>query len=157
MPEHIADHLGQSLADLVAESQALRVDVHSAEAARRRTGRINLGVLGLLVLFSAALLAVGWQNNRLSHQVAATNATLADCTLAGGKCYEQSKARTGDAIAAILHAEVAAVECARLWPGESGPELDRKLEACVAERLARYSGPTPAPQPTPAPSVSPSR
>jgi hypothetical protein len=95
MPDQIADHLGKSLADLVAESQALRGDIHNAEQARRRASRVNLGLTMLLVAFVVALLAVGWQNNRLSHQVAATNATLADCTVTGGKCYEEGKARTG--------------------------------------------------------------
>jgi hypothetical protein len=157
MPDQIADHLGKSLADLVAESQALRGDIHNAEQARRRASRVNLGLTMLLVAFVVALLAVGWQNNRLSHQVAATNATLADCTVTGGKCYEEGKARTGAAITAVLHAEVAAVECARLWPGESGPELNRKLEACVDARLAEYNRQAATPTPAPAPSPSPSR
>lgn len=157
MPEQIAAELGKSLADLIKESQALRGDIHSAEAARRRANTINLGLLGLLGLFLVALLVIGYQNNQLSHQVAATNATMADCTAPGGTCYEQGKARTGEAIVAVLHAEVAAVECARLWPGESGPALDRKLEACVNERLAKYSQPQPTSAPTPAPSVEPTR
>lgn len=155
MPDHIAAELGKSLAALITESQALRGDIHQAEQARRRASVVNLAVLALLVAFVVALLAVGWQNNRLSQQVAATNATLADCTAPGGKCYEQGRTRTGEAIAAVLHAEVAAIQCARLWPGESGPELDRKLEACVAERLARYVGQ--GSQPTPQPTVSPGR
>lgn len=129
--------LQQSLADLIRESQALRVDVHTAEAARKRANHINLGVLGLLILFVALLVGIGWQGN-------VTNQRIADCTTAGGDCYEEGRKRTAAAIGDIIKVSIYMAECARLYPGEAGPEYDRKLEACVYGRLA---------QPTAAPSV----
>jgi hypothetical protein len=147
--ELLAASLRDSLADVVDESRALRGDIHSAERARRRSNRINLGVLGVLITLVALLLAVTWQNNRLAHQVSETNTRIADCTTAGGKCYEDGRARTGAAISDIIRAQVFVAECARLWPGESGPAFDRKMEACVAERLAAASA---RPSPSPAPS-----
>lgn len=138
--------LRKSLTDLIAESQALRTDVHSAEEARRRASQINLALLGLLILFVGLLGVMVWQNNELAHQVAKTNATMADCTTPGGKCYQQGTARTGQAIQEILKASVYMAECSRMFPGESGPAFDAKLEACVNEKLRKArEAPTPTP------------
>jgi hypothetical protein len=142
----VADLHGE-LAALIDEAQALRTDVRSAEQARRRASQINLGVLILLIIFVGLLMAVTWQNNRLSHEVAKGNARIADCTTAGGKCYDDGKKRTGSAIGDIIRAEIFMAECARQWPGESGPTFDRKLEACVAQRLTNANA-TPAPTPS---------
>jgi hypothetical protein len=127
--------LRQSLADLIDESQALRTDVHAAEKARKRTGQISLAVLGLLVIFVGLMMAVTWQTNQVAHQVNQTNRRMADCTTPGGACYEEGRKRTGQAISDIIRAEVYMAECARLYPGDSGPAFDRKLEACVSGRL----------------------
>jgi hypothetical protein len=148
--------LGRSLSDLVAESQALRSDVQVAEQARRRATVVNLALLGLLVLFVALLGAVSWQNNRLIEQVEKTNSTMADCTTPGGRCYEEGSRRTSGAINDIVWASVYMAQCSRLYPGEVGPAYDRKLEACVTERLqqaaeGRQNQPppsTPSPSPT---------
>lgn len=147
--------LRESLADLIKESQALRTDVHSAEQARRRATAVNLGLLGLLALFVGLLLVVSWQNNRLIEKVDKTNSLMADCTTPGGKCYEDGRRRTSAAISDIVWASVYMSQCARLYPDESGPLYDRKLEACVTKRLqdAREGQPVP---PSPAPTVSPS-
>lgn len=141
--------LHESLSALIAESQSLRADVHTAEVARRRNALVNMGVLLMLALFVLLVLTVSLQNNQLSRQVRDANARVVDCTTAGGNCYEQGKARTGAAITAILRADIYVAECARLYPGESGPAFDAKMEACVEAKLA-------AP-PRPAPSASPTR
>lgn len=147
-PEPTEDEaaLNSTLADLIAESRTLRTDVHAAEAARRLASHVNLALLGLVGVLVALLLVVTWQGSQ-------TNARIADCTTAGGKCYEDSRARTGAAIADLIRAETFVAECARLYPGEAGPAFDRKMEACVANRLAV----TVQPSPSPAPSVTPSR
>lgn len=148
--------LRTSLTDLIKESQALRTDVHSAEAARRKATAVNLGLLALLVLFVGLLIVVTWQNNRLVEKVDNTNSTMADCTTPGGKCYEDGRRRTGAAIGDIVWASVYMNQCARLYPDESGPSYDRKLEACVTKRLQEAAqGRQPA-SPSPAPTVSPS-
>lgn len=144
--------LSDSLASLMAESRALRTDVRTAEAARRRASHISAGVLGLLVIFIGLLLAVTWQNNQLAHQVNRTNKVMVDCTTPGGSCYKEGEVRTGKAIGDIIRAEVFMAECARLYPDEAGPAYDKKLEACVMERL-KTQALTPGP---PTPSTSPS-
>lgn len=140
--------LRSSLADLIAESQALRKDVKTAEDARRRATAVNLALMGLLTLFVGLLLVVGYQNNQVIHKVNVTNQQLADCTTPGGKCYQQGQVRTGQAISDVIRAEIFMAQCARLYPNESGDAYDRKLEACVFARLA---GPTGRPTPTPTP------
>ncbi len=142
--------LRQSLTALIEESQALRGDVHTAEAARRRANHINFGVLGVLVIFVMMLMGLVYQNNQLSTQVADTNKRMADCTTPGGTCYAEGNERTGRAINDIVRASVFMSQCARLWPGESGPEYDKKLETCVAQRLAANDG---APPTAPGPVV----
>jgi len=154
--------LRSSLSALIEESKALRTDVHGAEAARKRANVINLGVLLLLASFVGLLLLLNWQNNQLAHQVNQTNKQIADCTTAGGKCYQQGSQRTGTAIGDIIRAELYMAECSRMYPGEAGPGYDRKLEACVYGRLLAASKardqasatPTPSPVPSPVPSVS---
>jgi len=158
---HVAA-LRRSLADLIEESQALRVDVHSAENARRKANRINLALLALLVLFVIMLVGVTVQNNSLAHEVAKTNRTLADCLDPAGDCYKLGNQRTGSAIQDIIRAEIFMAECARLYPNGSGPEFDRKLEACVFERLAgpglrSHTNPMPTPGASPAPTPTATR
>ncbi len=129
---------------------ALRADVHAAEQARKKANRLNTFLLVIAVVLVAVVAIVGWQNNRLANQVRDTNAHIADCTTVGGKCYEEGRGRTGEAITAVVRISVLVSQCGRLYPGESGAEYDRKLEACVYQRL------TPAPS-TPAPVPSPVR
>jgi hypothetical protein len=80
---------------------------------------------------------------------------MADCTTPGGKCYEDGRSRTGNAISDILKVNLYMAECARLKPGESGPGFDAFLERCVGDKLASSHAsdatPTPAPVPTPEP------
>lgn len=132
--------LQKELRDVVAEARALRADVQTAEQARRRANHINLAVLGLVVVFVLMLVGVGWQ-------ATTTNRQIADCTTPGGNCYEDGRARTSGAIVALTRISVYVSQCGRLYPGESGPEYDAKLERCVAEKLA-------AAQPSSPPSVS---
>lgn len=148
--------LSTSLTELLKESQALRSDVHAAESARRRAGRAILALLILLALFVALVGVVTWQNNQLTQKVTETNERMADCTTPGGRCYEEGTHRTSSAIGDIILASIYMSECARLFPGEVGPQYDRKLEACVYERLERAAEErrdqpppsTPSPSPT---------
>jgi hypothetical protein len=149
-----AESLRESLASLIAESQALRSDVHGAELARKRANQINLGVLAVLALFVGLLVAIGWQNNQVIQRVDETNDRVASCTTPGGTCYEQGRARTSGAISAVVQISIFVSQCGRLYPGESGPAYDAKLQQCVMDRLAQAQAqPTPA---LPAPSTSPS-
>ncbi len=142
--------LRTSLAALIAESQALRGDVHTAEAARKRANQINSALLGLLVLFVALLIAIGWQGNLAIKQSRETNQRIADCSTPGGTCYEEGRVRTDGAISAVVRISIFVSQCGRLWPGESGPDYDAKLYRCVMERLAQAQQlpPTTPPPPT---------
>jgi len=150
--------LARSLSALIVESQALRTDVKANEQARKRENQINLGVLLMLSLFVLVVLVIAWQNNSITRQVHDTNDRITSCTVPGGRCYEESKARTGDAINAIIATQVAALECARNLPGLTGDEYNRRLEACVYERVQALSAkppvtvvPTPSASPNPTP------
>lgn len=155
VPPSVA-HLRQSLTDLIAESQALRSDVHRAEAARRRITVISLALIAAMIVPLVILLVLVVQNNGISREVHDTNEVIADCTNPSGKCAQQNSRRTGEAIGDIIRAEIYMAQCSRLYPGESGPEFDRKLEKCVYDRLAAFAaqraqgtaGPTPTPGPS---------
>lgn len=138
--------LRRSLEELIAESQALRLDVKTAEQVRRRENVINVGILGMLTLFVVLVLTVSWQNNQIAREVRANSAHIRDCTSEGGKCYEDGRRRSSAVIANLVHVQVAVAECARLYPNEGGPAYDAKLQACVDERAP---GATPVPSPTP--------
>lgn len=146
--------LRNSLASLIDESQALRKDIHGAEEARRRANQINLALLGLLILFVGLLVAIGWQGNEAIDQARETNAAIADCTTPGGKCYEDSRKRAAEFTQDIILVSIYMSQCARLYPGEFGPEYDRKLQACVYERLSRNGDLPPGGTATPSPQPS---
>lgn len=144
--------LRRQLDSILDEAKRLRGDVHSAEVARKRANLINMVVLAVLAGFVALLLAVAVQGNTTAKQAkeaagqaAQANRQVADCTTPGGQCYEEGRRRSAAAIADILKVSIYMAECARLFPGEAGPEYDRKLEKCVYDRLGA----------TPTPSVAP--
>lgn len=146
MPDQLIEALTARLADIIDESRALRSDVHAAEAARRRVATFNLAVLTILAVALLAVVGLAWQNNQLAHKVNRTNEQMADCTTPGGHCYEEGRQRTGEAVGALTRISVYVSQCGRLYPGESGPEYDRKLDACVQARLAaELAKPTPTP------------
>lgn len=144
MPEPLVGAIAGHLEKIIAESKGLRGDVRDAERARRRAGRFNLAVLAVLAVSLMAVAGLGWQNNQLAQRQDETNRRMADCTTPGGRCYEEGRARTSGAIAAVVRISVYVSQCGRLYPGESGPEYDKKLDACVAAKLAAATpGPTP--------------
>lgn len=157
----VADALRDALSPLITESKALRTDMRASDAIQRRRIMINLGglaVVGLLVFWLAVMV---YQNNQLSQQLNNVTAQIADCTTAGGTCYEQGSSRTSTAIGDIIAANVFMAECARLFPGEVGPAYDKKLEKCVYDRLtqaaAQRAQASPSPSPSPQPSPSPTQ
>lgn len=56
---------------------------------------------------------------------------LVDCTVPGGECYERGQNRTGEAVAVIGRASVAAAYCA-----QRHEEIDQ-LEKCVLQVMER--------------------
>lgn len=143
--EEIVAALLTPLTELAAQSRELRTDVHRAEQARKRANQLTMVLLGAVTLFVAALAVIGYQ-------VTTTNQRVVDCTTPGGRCYQQGQERTAQAVGDVLRVSVYMAECSRLFPNESGPEFDRKLERCVFDRLAADNKTNPLPQPSPQPS-----
>ncbi len=143
MAEPLATAITGHLANIIEESRGLRGDVRAAEAARRRATRFNLAILAILGVGLLGVAALGWQNNQLAQQQRETNRRMADCTTPGGRCYEEGRTRTEGAVSAVVRISVYVSQCGRLYPGESGPEYDKKLQACVSERLAAAAGQPP--------------
>ncbi len=141
MPEPLVEAISGHLEEVIAQSKGLRSDVREAERARRKAATFTLAVLVALSVALVGVAVLGWQNNQLAERQTETNRRMADCTTPGGKCYEEGRARTAGAIAAVVQISVYVSQCGRLYPGESGPEYDAKLKACVAERLATASQP----------------
>ncbi len=135
--------LESQLAAVLEEAKSLRNDVQKAERARRRGSLISAGLLALLLVFTGGLAFIGAQSYKTADK-------LADCTMPGGKCYAQAQSQQVRAISAVTRISVLVSQCGRLFPGEAGPEYDKKLEQCVAERLAEAMNPptTPGPQPS---------
>jgi cell division protein FtsB len=155
---HVAA-LSASLKALIEGTQALRVDMKVAERNRRRTNMINMGLLAIVMLFVGLLVGLAWQGNRNIAETRKVNEQLADCTTPGGKCYANAQAQQVRAIGALTSVSIYVSQCGRLWPGESGPDYDRKIEACVRQRLvdaAQQPLPTPGPPASPMPSPAPS-
>lgn len=147
-----AEVLRRDLQGILAEAQSLRADVHRAEQARKRATTAMVAILGVMAIFVALMVALGWQSNLVltevkdaNVQAADTNARIADCTTPGGACYESGRQRTSEAIHDIIKVSIYMAQCARLFPNEAGPEYDRKLEACVTSRLSSDKAPAPAP------------
>lgn len=142
--------LSGSLTNLGQDVRGLRDDVQQAEARRRRGNKLIAAGLIVVLLAVTMLSVVTVQNRQVLDSTSQTNATMADCTTPGGKCYEESRRRTGEAINNILLVSIYMAQCARLYPNEAGPDYDRKLEVCIYERLGMSAAPT-SPTPTPAP------
>lgn len=137
----LPDPLRRSLRDLVAESQALRTDMQAAEtarvqieaardAARRRESMIMFAAIALLTAFVVAVLVVAWQNQSIGRQNNEISEQIADCTNAGGGCYEEGRRRTGEAVSNIVRGNVYVHECLKVT------DTDAELEKCVAAKLA---------------------
>lgn len=147
-PGHV-EALRSSLAALIEESQSLRADVRTAEQARRRNAAVNTGVLIVFAIVIAMLIGMTAQTNQLAREVRDADGRIVDCSTAGGRCYEDGRARTGQAVNSILLADIYMAECARLRPNESGPAFDAYLEQCVRAKLSAATKQSPSPSPSP--------
>lgn len=146
--------LRDDLGKLVDEAQALREDVQRAEKRaardaedRRRATIVGVGALVLVTLalvlmavFMVILFGAVRQIDSVATRNAALNERIADCSTAGGKCYEEGAKRTGQAIQQLIDSQLYIIECSRELPiaeNPPGPAFDAKFEKCVADRLAR--------------------
>jgi hypothetical protein len=133
--------LRQDLRDLIGEAQAVRRDVKHDQEQRRRATRVAMGLAALFAVMIVLILVLAWQNNRIAEDARRTSELLTDCTVPGGKCYEQGSKRTGAAVGAIGRTQLYIVECSRETGEGSGPAWDARFEKCVADRLKRPAPP----------------
>lgn len=126
-------------------------EIRDQMKAKAKGTAIAAGILGLLLL---VVLIIAIQNASVSSQTRelATNnkalvESIRDCTVAGGKCYQESRARSRSNIALIIAGSKAAEHCQR----EAGPRTTQEeLYTCIDEEVARLMkvNPTPSPSPT---------
>lgn len=139
------DALDSRLAGLIAESAALRTDLKSSEAQRRKENLISMAVGVLIIIFIALVLGVAIQNRSISND-AATSAreakrsadVVADCTTPQGKCYQDGTKRTGGAVGNLVRAQIIVAECDR-----ANRASDSAFKACLATRLKAFTTPAP--------------
>ena len=170
LPAHLSEtlnNLGDAARELAGEVRSDRA--HREEVAREESKRqkrrsvIITTLLGLVAILVFALLTIVVQNRARSNenaqilrQTAQTSQRIADCTTAGGTCYEQSNARASDFGQMIIRAMIYKDSCERAVSG------DAAVQDCVMRKLLDNPGPSagarPAPsttaRPTPQPSPS---
>jgi hypothetical protein len=131
----------QALRDLITESKALRKDIDLDRRLWRQRIRLGLVLVAVAVLLLGGLLSltVRFEQDRKGRSAAniaelreiqAVNERIADCTTAGGACYERGASRTGDAIAQLARLQIAINLCGR----ESGNDTMAEMERCVAAK-----------------------
>lgn len=150
-PEGAAGALTRKLDDVVAEAQALRLDVKDAEIRRqrqlaqqaqqiaqlRRVSKVTQTILAVLLVFVVGLGVVAVIGGR-------TLALMTDCVSEGGECHERGARQTGAVIGRLEGTQLYIVECSRELGDGAGPAWDARFEKCVEGRRS----PQPAPSPT---------
>ncbi len=134
----------QALNDLVAESRAMREGI----AVDRQLWRVR--IRAGLVLVAIAVLLIGGQlsltirfeqerkersaaNIENLRRIEAINERIADCTTAGGDCYEQGQKRTGAVLVEVTRIQILVDLCGRVADNDTLAEMER----CVATQAAK--------------------
>lgn len=146
----LKDLLGTFQAEAAATRTA--IDVH--EMNRRRQNRWALAIISVMAVILLMVLGILLQNRQKSdqsRQILRNNAVvsqqIADCTTAGGKCYEQGRKQSAAAIQQLIQSNVIVAACARSTSTDA--ELNRCVEAKVAELLKPSPGVPAGPVATP--------
>lgn len=134
----------QTLRDLITESQALRQELDADRAMWRVRTRYALLMCVAVAVMVGGLLTIVVQNRLRSNEngeILRRNTEIseqiADCTTAGGDCYERGQARTGGAIAELVRAQIIVEACGRV----PGNDTAAEIQACVAEQMAKPAKP----------------
>lgn len=163
LPAHLTEtlnNLGDAAMALTDEVRADRgrreEEARAVAASQHRQNRIMVALLVIVALLVGGLLTMGLQNRARSSQnaqilreTAVTSERIADCTTVGGTCYQQSAARTGQAVQMIVRAQIYLSGCQKI------ADTDAEVEQCVMRRLLASETPTPSRSPSAAPSVAP--
>lgn len=140
---------GELLSALLGESQRLRADVRERERRQRRLmAVIGIGVVLCLVLVGGVMVLLvqgrqrGNDTRSLLRTNAVTNERIADCTTAGGKCYEEGVKRSAAFIQLLLQGQKQIALC------RSKSDTTTELEKCIDKALAPMTVPDPAASPS---------
>jgi hypothetical protein len=146
------------LQSLLSESKQLRADVKEREQRNRRMGVLIIVALAVSLVMIVAVVVLLVQSRARSADSRAllranaeTSRRIADCTTAGGQCYEQGAKRSGTAIRQLIQAQVEIAACHQV------SDTERELRTCLDDALGPLlePKPMPAPGPTPAPTPEP--
>lgn len=136
---------GELLNALLSESQRLRADVRERERRQRRLmALIAAAVVVCLVLVTSVVVLLvqnrqrGNDTRTLLRASIATNERIADCTTAGGKCYEEGGKRSAALIQLLLQSQKQIALC------QASTDTRNELEKCIDEALEAM---TPRPEP----------
>ncbi|HEU4542988.1 MAG TPA: hypothetical protein VFR23_17795 [Jiangellaceae bacterium] len=124
--------LAAALAALVEELRLLRGDVQVEAARRQKVSRITAVFIALLLVICGAVLVVGFQNHQLGKQNRNIGDQIADCTTAGGKCYEEGRRRSANNLDILILSGVYAQTCR----DTRGVDTDAEVVACVKRKLS---------------------
>lgn len=152
MPERMVDELVRPLMD---EAHKLREVVEADNEQRKRENRRLLAVGVALVLILGAQLALLVQSRtrsieygKILETTSEAQQRIADCTTAGGKCYQEGQQRTGQVMRDLAKFNAYAVEC-----GRDLSRSDAQVEACTVAKIeaaAKAAQAKAHPTPTPA-------
>jgi len=140
----------------------LRTDVHLRAVQQRKATRIALAAMMVALLLLGIQLAILIQNRERANESRAlirdnysASQQIADCTTAGGKCYQESSKRSAAAVQQLLLGQKAIALCSQA--SDTTAELDECIDKALAAmmRPAPSSSPAPTPGPVPTPSPSP--
>lgn len=136
LPAHLTEalnSLGDAARELTVETLADRADRQVERRQQRRRDRRTLVLIGVVAALVVALSLLALANRRTNEQNRRIVEQIDDCTRVGGECYEQSQQRTGDAIDALIRAQMATALCAKDPDNDTEPEM----RVCVGKSLAR--------------------
>jgi hypothetical protein len=140
----------EALTDLLgtfrSEAEATRQAIHVHENNRRRQNRWALAIIAVMAVVLAMVLVILLQNRQKSNQsrqILRNNAVLseqiADCTTAGGKCYEEGRKQSATAVQQLIRSNLVIAVCARDTTTDAG------LMRCVDAKMAELAKPSPTP------------
>jgi len=130
-----------AIADLIGpiqrEAEATRAAVEDRLRVLRRIASWLVAFLAMTTVLVALVLVILVQNRQTSKKTRAVirsnadvSAQIADCTKAGGRCYEQQQAQLRNTINLLVTSNKAIASCAR------STDTEAELDACVDAKIA---------------------
>lgn len=122
--------LRRALERVADVSRGVRGDVAEANRVRRRDNTVTLVLAAVIVLLLAGALTLTVQNAKIARQNREISRQVADCTTAGGRCYQEGQRRTGEAVADIARMQVLVEVCG----SQPGVDTVAEVQRCVQQR-----------------------